>query len=49
MNRLKDMEIVKRKTRSLALKTDVADEDNNGESSGGCSDTMNLSLLTKKF
>jgi len=49
MNRLKDMETVERKTRSLTLKSNVADEDKNVESSGECNQIKNLNLLTKRF
>jgi len=49
MNRLMDMEIVERKTISLAPKTNVIDEDNNEETFDECSDTENLNLLTKRL
>jgi len=49
MTRLKDMESVEKKSRSLALKTKVTDIESSEESSNECSDTENLNLLTKKF
>jgi len=49
MTRLKEMETVGRKTRSLALKTNVAGVDYNEESPDEYSDTENLNLLTRRF
>jgi len=47
--RLKEMETVERKNKSLTLKSNVAHVDNSEESFGDCSDTENLNLLTKRF
>jgi len=49
MTRLKEMETVEKKSRSLALKTKVADIESSEESSDECSDTENLNLLTRRF
>jgi len=49
MIRLKEMETIERKTKSLALKSNVIDVDNSEESSRYCSDTENQNLLTKRF
>ena len=49
MMRLKEMESAEKKTRSLALKSKVAEIETNEDSSKEDSDTENLSLLTKKF
>ena len=43
------MESAEKKTRSLALKSKVAEIETNEDSSKEDSDTENLSLLTKKF
>jgi len=47
MARLEEMETVKKKSRSLALKTKAADVESIEESSDECSDTENLNLLTR--
>jgi len=49
MIRLKEMETVEKKTKSLALKTRTAVPESIDESSGDCSETKNLNLLTRKF
>jgi len=49
MTRLKEMETVEEKNRSLALKTKVEDEESGEESFGECSDTESLNLLTRRF
>ena len=49
MTRLKEMEIVEGKTRSLALKTNARDVDSSEGSFDECSDTENLNLLTRRF
>jgi len=49
MTRLKETEYVEKKSKSLALKTKVADIESSEESSNECSDTENLNLLTKRF
>jgi len=49
MTRLKEMESVEKKSRSLALKTKAADIESNEESSYECSDIENLNLVTKRF
>jgi len=49
MTRLKEMEIVEKKTRSLALKSKAAEVESIEESSEEASDTKNLNLLTKRF
>jgi len=49
MTRLKEMENVEKKSRSLALKTKVAKVESSEESSDECSDTENLNLLTRRF
>jgi len=43
------METVEKKTKSLALKTRTAVPESIDESSGDCSETKNLNLLTRKF
>jgi len=47
MIRLKEMETVEKKSRSLALKTKATDVESSEESSDECSDTENLNLLTR--
>ena len=47
MTRLKEMETVEKKSRSLALKTKAAYIESSNESSDKCSDFENLNLLTK--
>jgi len=42
MNRLKDIDTIERKTRSLTLKSNNASEDNSEESSSGCNDKENM-------
>jgi len=49
MTRLKEIENVEKKCRSLALKTKVAEVESIEESSDECSDTENLNLLTRRF
>jgi len=49
MRRLKEMEFVEKKLRSLGLKTKAADIESSEESSDECSDTENLNLLRKRF
>jgi len=49
MTRLKEIENVEKKSRSLALKTKVAKVESSEESSNECSDIENLNLLTKRF
>jgi len=49
MTRLKEMEIVEKKSRSLALKAKAANVESSEESSNECSDTENLNLLTRRF
>ena len=49
MRRLKEIETVEKKSRSLALKTKAADIESSEESSDECSDTENLNLLTRRF
>jgi len=49
MTRLKEMETVEKKSRSLALKTKAADIESSKKSSDECSDTENLNLLTRRF
>jgi len=49
MTRLKEMETVKKKSRSLAFKTKVVDVESSEESYDECSDTKNLNLLTRRF
>jgi len=49
MTRLKEMEYVEKKSRSLAFKTKVADIESSEESSDECNDTENLNLLIKKI
>ena len=49
MTRLKEMETMKKKSRSLAQKTKAADVESNEESSDECSDTKNLNLLARRF
>ena len=44
MTRLKEMETVEKKSKSLALKTKVADIESNEESSDECSHTENLNI-----
>jgi len=49
MTRLKEMETVEKKSKSLTLKTKAADVGSSKESFDECSDTENLNLLTKRF
>jgi len=49
MTRLKEMETVEKKSRSLVLKTKAADIKSNEESLDERSDIENLNLLTKRF
>ena len=49
MIRLKEMETVERKTKSLTLKSNVAEVDNSEDNSSDCNDIENLNLLTKRF
>jgi len=49
MTRLKEMNTVEKKSRSLALKTKTTEVESNEESSDECSDTKNLNLLTRRF
>jgi len=49
MTMLKEMEIVEKKSRSLALKTNAADVESSEKSSYECSDSKNLNLLTRRF
>jgi len=49
MTRLKEMETVEKKTRSLTLKSKAAEVESIEESSEEASDTKNLNLLTKRF
>ena len=49
MTRLKEMETVEKKSRSLALKKKTAEVESSEESSNECSDTENLNLLTRRF
>jgi len=49
MTRLKEMDAVEKKSRSLALKTKDANVESSGESSDECSDTENLNLLARRF
>jgi len=49
MTRLKEIETMEKKNRSLALKKKVADAESSEESSGECSDTENLNLLIGRF
>ena len=49
MTRLKEMKSVEKKSRSLALKTKVADIESSEERFHECNDTKNFNLLTKKF
>jgi len=49
MIRLKEMEIVEKKTKSLALKIGIVVEESSDESSGECSESESLNLLTRKF
>jgi len=46
---LKEMETVDKKTKSLTLKTRTAIQESTDESSGDCSESENLNLLTRKF
>jgi len=47
--RLKEMETMEKKSRSLALKTRVVDIESSEESSYECNDIENLNLLTRRF
>ena len=49
MIRLKEMEIVEKKTKILAIKTRTAVQESTDESSEDCSESENLNLLTRKF
>jgi len=49
MTRLKEMETVEKKTRSLTLKSKAAEVESIEESSEEANDTKNLNLLTKRF
>jgi len=49
MTRLKEMETVEKKTRSLALKSKAVEVKSSEESSEEASDTDNLNLLIKRF
>jgi len=49
MTMLKEMEIVEKKSRSLALKTNATDVESSEKSSYECSDSKNLNLLTRRF
>jgi len=49
MIRLKEMETVEKKTKSLTRKTKIAIQESTDESSGDCSESENLNLLTRKF
>ena len=49
MTRLKEMETMEKKNRSLALKTKATDVESSEESSEECSDTGNLNLLTRRL
>jgi len=49
MIRLKEMETMEKKTKSLALKTRTVVQESTDESSGDCSESENLNLLTRKF
>jgi len=49
MTRLKKMETIEQKSKSLALKTKAADVESNEESSYECNDTENLNLLIRRF
>ena len=49
MPRLKEMEIVKKKSKILAFKTKACNVESSEENSYECSDTKNLNLLTRRF
>jgi len=49
MIRLKEMETVEKKTKSLALKTRTAIKGSSDEILGDCSESESLNLLTRKF
>ena len=49
MTRLKEMETMEKKTKSLALKIKFVDIQSSEESFDECSDTENLNLLTRRF
>jgi len=49
ITRLKEIESVEKKSRSLVLKTKTADIESNEESSDECSDAEKLNLLAKRF
>ena len=49
MTKLKEMETMEKKTKSLALKTKAIDVESSEKSSYECSDTENLNLLTRRF
>ena len=49
MTRLKKMETMEKKSRSLALKTKAANVESIEESSDECSDIENLNLLIRRF
>jgi len=49
MIRLKEMETVEKKTKSPTLKTKTIVQESTDESSGDCSESENLNLLTRKF
>jgi len=49
MTRLKEMESVEKKTRSLTLKSKAAEAKTSEDNSEEDSDTENLNLLTKKL
>jgi len=46
---LKEMEIVEKKTKSLELKTRTVVQESTDESSGDCSESEDINLLTRKF
>jgi len=49
MTRLKEMEIIEKKTRSLRLKSKAVEIESSEKSSEEDNDTENLNLLTKRF
>jgi len=49
MIRLKEMETVEKKTKSLALKTKIVVQESTDESSRDCSEFEDINLLTRKF
>jgi len=49
MIRLKEMETVEKKTKSLALKTRTVVQESTDESSGDCNESEDINQLTRKF